>query len=131
MFKVMYQIFKKFLIVIIISAIPCFYQCSLVGLITGTAIDHSNPRTITIHKNALDTIDPQTPIEIVFFDKNPVEGVFLGLEKVSEQEYAGDYEKKRGRLVTSFELPKLGDTLTVTIKGKTGREVSCILSGFD
>jgi hypothetical protein len=103
--------------------------CSLIGYGVGSLIDSGNKRTVASESFAPDTIEPGKLIKLRLRGGGTVDGAYLGIEPIPDEEYAKRYARARERYLPSIQLPELGDTVTLCMIG--GGELHTELLGFD
>ena len=116
----------------LILAIVLLFQisgCSIIGAGLGAIEDGSKPDTLFIQDWKIKGVEPGSKINIVLNDGNLVSGKYIGLEKVTAEEYAESYARSREQNMKEVILPELGDSITVidTLR----RQWVCEFSGFD
>jgi hypothetical protein len=99
--------------------------CTLIGLGIGSAIDHQNAN---IPGWRLETLKPDTRVDVRLTDGTYVTGRFAGLERDFGEAYRAQYEGARGAAEDGADLPALGP---VTLERADGGSTAAKLVGFD
>jgi hypothetical protein len=116
----------------LILAIVLLFQisgCSIIGVGFGAYEDGSKPDTLFIQDWKIKGVEPGSKINIILNDGNLVSGKYIGLEKVTTEEYTESYARSREQNIKEVILPELGDSITVI--DTIGRQWVCEFSGFD
>ena len=103
--------------------------CSLIGAGLGAIVDHSRPDTLFFESWMIKAVNPGSRINIILNGGNLVNGKYIGLEKVTTEEYAESYARSRNQNLKEVVLPELGDSIKVI--DTLGRQWVCEFSGFD
>lgn len=79
--------------------------------------------------SAWHTIKPGTPIIVILWSGDQVEGKYVELVHIPAAEYAASYAKCREQIKEEIVLPELGETVTVI--ATNGRQYNLEFLGFD
>jgi hypothetical protein len=106
-----------------------FTGCSVIGFGIGSAIDSSKPKEKIVPGWEVQTIKPGNKIMLILKDGSGLEGKFLGLDRVPEQEYAEAYSRIRQQKPEGVLLPEIGENITIT--DTLGKEWAYQFLGYD
>jgi len=88
-----------------------FNGCCVIGFGVGDAIDGSKLDQLSVNGWKEETIKSGSQMEIFLKDGTQLSGKYVGLERVSEEEYAERYAKSRKQNLEEVILPLLGDSI--------------------
>jgi hypothetical protein len=90
-------------------------NCTVIGYQIGSSIDNKKPDQLIIAPWELATIKMGTEISMYMQDNFLTIGEFIGVERLPADEYAKRYSEFWGSLILDFNMPKLHDTIAITL----------------
>ncbi len=95
-----------------------FHQgCTLIGLISGAAVDSGKPSQTIVSSWEIDAIHPGSTVMLYMKDGTVLQGDFERLEQDTAQGYRARYEAFKAGNPAAASLPEPGDSITVRLKG--------------
>ena len=117
-------------VLLVASAAILHLNCaSTIGFAIGSAKDSSKPDSLYLPGWKAEAVKWGTRVNLVLNDGSQVSGIYRGLRRVADQEYADRYSRFLKHGQDAHFLPALGDTITITMN--SGARLEREFLGFD
>ena len=124
----------KLLMIILLASISAslfLNSCSLIGFGIGASVDKKKPKTNTIYKNQIDTLEIGNKVEITLFDGKKKYGKFGGIVDVYDHDFHREYNIIKNSLANQVNLPNVNDTLLVFLSSEKNVGKLGLFKGFE
>ena len=114
-----------------ISASFLLNSCSLIGFGIGASVDKKKPKTNTIYKYQIDTLEIGSNVEIILQDGKIKYGKYSGIVNVYDQNFHREYDSLKNSLASQVNLPSVNDTLLISLSSEKNVSNLGIFKGFE
>ncbi|HEX9007300.1 MAG TPA: hypothetical protein VF889_08390, partial [Bacteroidota bacterium] len=91
--------------------------CTLIGLISGAAVDSGKPSQTVVASWEIDAIHPGSSVTLYMRDGTVLQGEYQRLEPDTAAGYRARYEAFKAGSPAAASLPEPGDSITLRLKG--------------
>lgn len=108
-----------------------FSSCSLIGFGIGASVDKKKPKTNTIYKNQINTLELGSNVEIILNDRNKKYGKYCGILYEYDSGGIQEYQIIKETLADEVILPDENDTLLIYLSKETNEGKLGLFKGFE
>jgi len=119
---------------LLISISSIFYlisSCSLIGFGIGAGVDKKKPKTNSIYKNQINTLELGSNVEIILNDRNKKYGKYGGILYEYDSGGIQEYQMIKEALADEVILPNQNDTLMIYLSNEKNTGKLGLFKGFE